>query len=55
MANEAKTAFLKELTERYGSLRKLERSQSLYEIGMVPPESIFAIPEYIAGTEHSMV
>jgi len=33
MANEAKTAFLKELTERYGSLRKLERSQSLYEIG----------------------
>jgi hypothetical protein len=33
MANETKTAFLQELTDRYGSLRKLERSQSLYEIG----------------------
>lgn len=33
MANETKTAFLKELNERYGSLRKLGRSQSLFEIG----------------------
>ena len=33
MANEPKTAFLKELAERYGSLRKLGRSQSLFEIG----------------------
>jgi hypothetical protein len=33
MANKTKTAFLRELAERYGSLRKLDRSQSLYEIG----------------------
>jgi hypothetical protein len=33
MANKTKTAFLRELAKRYGSLRKLERSQSLYEIG----------------------
>lgn len=33
MANETKTSFLGELTKRYGPLRKLERSQSLYEIG----------------------
>lgn len=33
MANETKTAFLQGLTRRYGSLRKLDRSQSLFEIG----------------------
>jgi hypothetical protein len=33
MANETKTAFLKELTERYGSLHQLGQSRSLYEIG----------------------
>ena len=33
MMSEIKRTFLKELAERYGSLRKLERSQSLYEIG----------------------
>ncbi len=34
MTNKIKTSFLKELNERYGgSLRKLDRSQSLYEIG----------------------
>jgi hypothetical protein len=33
MANRTKTRFLEELTRRYGSLRKMERSQSLYEIG----------------------
>jgi hypothetical protein len=33
MANKTKATFLKELTERYGSLHKLDRSQSLYEIG----------------------
>lgn len=33
MANETKTSFLKELTKRYGPLRKFDRSQSLYEIG----------------------
>jgi hypothetical protein len=33
MASETKIAFLKDLNERYGSLRKLDRSQSLYEIG----------------------
>jgi len=33
MANETKEAFLKELSERYGSIHKLEGSQSLYEIG----------------------
>jgi hypothetical protein len=34
VANKTKTAFLKELNDRYGSsLRKLDRSQSLYEIG----------------------
>jgi len=33
MANETKRSFLKELNNRYGSLRKLERSQSLFEIG----------------------
>ena len=32
VANESKKAFLKQLAERYGSLCKLERSQSLYEI-----------------------
>lgn len=33
MPNETKTDFLKELARRYGSLRKLDRSQSLYDIG----------------------
>jgi len=33
MASKTKKDFLKELTERYGSLHKLEQSQSLYEIG----------------------
>ena len=33
MANETREVFLKELTERYGALHKLGRSQSLYEIG----------------------
>lgn len=33
MANEIKSAFLKELSRRYGSIRKLEKSLSLYEIG----------------------
>jgi len=33
MASKTKTAFLRDLDKRYGSLRKLERSQSLYEIG----------------------
>jgi len=33
MANETKLSFLRKLRERYGVLRKLEKSQSLYEIG----------------------
>ena len=33
MANETKRSFLKELNNQYGSLRKLERTQSLFEIG----------------------
>ena len=33
MASEIKAHFLKELTERYGPLRKMERSLSLYEMG----------------------
>lgn len=33
MAKEIKAAFLKELSKRYGSIRKLEKSLSLYEIG----------------------
>ena len=33
MANEIKSAFLQELIKRYGSVHKLERTQSLYEIG----------------------
>ena len=33
MPTEIKETFLKELTKRYGQLRKLYRSQSLYEIG----------------------
>jgi len=33
MASEAKRAFLGALTERYGRLHKLDRTQSLYEIG----------------------
>lgn len=33
MANEIKSAFLKELTTRVGRLHKLGRSQSLYELG----------------------
>jgi len=33
MANEVKAAFLKELSTRYGTLRKLKGSQSLYEVG----------------------
>jgi len=32
VSSKIKAAFLRELTERYGPLRKLERSQSLYEI-----------------------
>ena len=32
-ANDTKTTFLKRLNERYGRVRKLERSESLYEIG----------------------
>jgi hypothetical protein len=33
MANERKDAFLEELHRRYGALRKLDNSQSLYEVG----------------------
>ena len=33
MADSVKTVFISELAKRYGRLRKLERSQSLYEIG----------------------
>lgn len=33
MANETKAGFLEELSKRYGPLRRLERSQSLYDIG----------------------
>src|SRR6266516_1718629 len=33
MPNELKPALLRELKNRYGSLRKLEGTQSLYEIG----------------------
>ena len=33
MANETKAAFLKELSKRYGTLHKLDQSQSLFEIG----------------------
>ena len=33
MTNTLKQALLNELSVRYGSLRKLENSQSLYEIG----------------------
>lgn len=33
MAKEIKEAFLDQLSKRYGSLRRLERSQSLFEIG----------------------
>ncbi|MBI1882455.1 MAG: hypothetical protein HYR94_30135 [Chloroflexi bacterium] len=33
MPNETKAAFLKELSKRYGSIRKMEKSLSLYEIG----------------------
>lgn len=33
MANETKEGFLKELARRYGSIRKMERSRSLFEIG----------------------
>jgi len=33
MMSEIKRTFLKELAERYGPLRKLEQSQSLYDIG----------------------
>lgn len=33
MANEIKSAFLQELIKRYGSVRKLDRTRSLYEIG----------------------
>ncbi|MEA3311055.1 MAG: hypothetical protein U9Q76_02415 [candidate division WOR-3 bacterium] len=33
MPNETKLSFLEKLRERYGALRKLEKSQSLYEIG----------------------
>src|SRR3990170_2220922 len=32
MPSETKTTFLRELTRRYGALRKLYRTQSLYEI-----------------------
>lgn len=33
MANGTKTAFLQNLTKQYGPIRKLDRSQSLFEIG----------------------
>jgi len=33
MAHEAKVTLLQELVRKYGALRKLDRSQSLYEIG----------------------
>jgi hypothetical protein len=33
MANETKADFLEELSQRYGSIRKLENSLSLYEVG----------------------
>jgi hypothetical protein len=33
MPNQVKAGFLKMLTERYGPLRKLEGSKSLYEVG----------------------
>jgi hypothetical protein len=33
MPNDTKTIFLKTLTERYGPLRKLDKSKSLYEVG----------------------
>ena len=33
MVDDVKAAFLKQVTEQYGPLRKLERSQSLFEIG----------------------
>ncbi len=33
MASEAKRTFLDELARRYGTLRKLDRSQSLYDVG----------------------
>jgi hypothetical protein len=33
MASEIKKAFLKDLTKRFGSLHRLDRTQSLYEIG----------------------
>jgi hypothetical protein len=33
MANETKASFLRELSKRYGSIRKMERSLSLYELG----------------------
>jgi hypothetical protein len=33
MPNPVKTAFLAELTKRFGTVRKLEDSQSLYEVG----------------------
>ncbi len=32
MANQVKTAFLEGLTSRFGSIRKLDRSQSLFEV-----------------------
>lgn len=32
MANQTKARLLQELTHRYGPLRKLDRSQSLYEV-----------------------
>lgn len=32
MANETKISFLKEMSNRFGAMRKLDRSQSLYEI-----------------------
>ena len=33
MANKLKEAFLAELSVRYGTPRKMEKSQSLYEVG----------------------
>jgi hypothetical protein len=33
MANKTKAAFLDELARRYGSVQRLEGSQSLYQIG----------------------
>jgi hypothetical protein len=33
MPNDVKSAFLKELSKRYGLIRKMEGSQSLYEVG----------------------